>query len=416
MPKLSIIFGLLIFFVGAYFVIKTKNRNNEALYAAADVVGSEVFLRMTEGNLLYEFGKYGVIVFVIMGMFYSGFSKKAVPYWIFLILLVPGVIMATETLNLGTNIRKTIIFNISGPVCLGISSLYTFNRKITINELNNLLLVLGLPIISCAIYITLFTPDLKQAITSTASNAETSGGFGPNQVATILGLGMFIFFSRLLFASTTKFLFVINLVVGVFLTYRGLITFSRGGMITGFIMFIILYLFIYYYSKNKQKLKLNYFFALFSIAFIAIFVYSEFQTGGLISKRYSNQDALGRTKQSNFTGREKLAEREIQSFLDNPFFGIGVAKGTEMRMSDYGEITASHDEITRMLAEHGSLGILALLILFATPIFLFLDNKQHVYMLCFLSFWFLSINHAAMRTAAPAFIYSLSLLKVRFNE
>lgn len=415
-PKLSIIFGLLIFFVGAYFVIKTKNRNNEALYAAAYVVGSEVFLRMTEGNLLYEFGKYGVIVFVIMGMFYSGFSKKAVPYWIFLILLVPGVIMATETLNLGTNIRKTIIFNISGPVCLGISSLYTFNRKITINELNNLLLVLGLPIISCAIYITLFTPDLKQAITSTASNAETSGGFGPNQVATILGLGMFVFFSRLLFASTTKFLFVINLVVGVFLTYRGLITFSRGGMITGFIMFIILYLFIYYYSKNKQKLKLNYFFALFSIAFIAIFIYSEFQTGGLISKRYSNKDALGRTKQSNFTGREKLAESEIQSFLDNPFFGIGVAKGTEIRTANYGEITASHDEITRMLAEHGSLGILALLILFATPIFLFLDNKQHVYMLCFLSFWLLTINHAAMRTAAPAFIYSLSLLKVRFNE
>jgi hypothetical protein len=32
----------------------------------------------------------------------------------------------------------------------------------------------------------------------------------------------------------------------------------------------------------------------------------------------------------------------------------------------------------------------------------------------FLLFWFLTINHAAMRIAAPAFIYALSLLKVHF--
>jgi len=35
---------------------------------------------------------------------------------------------------------------------------------------------------------------------------------------------------------------------------------------------------------------------------------------------------------------------------------------------------------------------------------------------CFLAFWLLTINHAAMRTAAPSFVYALSLLKVKFNE
>ena len=81
-----------------------------------------------------------------------------------------------------------------------------------------------------------------------------------------------------------------------------------------------------------------------------------------------------------------------------------------------GEVVASHNEITRMLAEHGSLGILMLLILFTTPFFLHIDNKEHIYMFCFLIFWLLTINHAAMRTAAPSFVYALSLLKVRFNE
>jgi hypothetical protein len=416
LPEFSLVYGILIFFVGIFFVIKTRNRNNEVLYAAAYIVGSEVFLRMTDGVLLYEFGKYGVMIFLIIGMMYSGFSKNAIPYWIFLILLIPGIIIATDTLNFGTESRNRIIFNISGPVCLGISSLYTFNRKITIGEINNLLLLIGLPIISCAVYITLFVPELKQVLIGNGSNFKTSGGFGPNQVATILGLGMFVFFSRLFFASSTKLLFLINLILGLFITYRGLITFSRGGMITGLLMFLTLFVFVYYYSKNRQKLKLNFLFGFFVISFIGIFIFSEIQSGGLLSKRYNNQDAIGRKKTTLFSGREDIAEGEINSFLENPFFGIGVAKGFELRKEQTGELVASHDELTRMIAEHGLLGILALLILFITPFVLFLYNKQHLFLFCFLIFWLLSINHSAMRTAAPAFIYSLSLLKVRFDE
>jgi hypothetical protein len=412
--KLSVLYAILIFLVSFYFVIKTKNKNNEVLYAAAYIVGAEVFLRMTEGGILYEYGKYGVIIFTVLGMFYSGFSKNAVSYWVYLLLLIPGVFIALETLNFGTEIRKTIIFNILGPVSLGIASLYTYNRKISISELNNILLMIGLPAISCAVYITLYIPELKSVITGNASNLATSGGFGPNQVATILGLGMFVFFSRLLFASSTRLLFVINLVLGLLMTYRGLVTFSRGGMITGFIMFVILSCFVYFYSK--QKLKLNYFFGIFITAFLLIFGFSEYQTGGLMSKRYANQDAMGRTKESNLSGREVIAEFEINSFLEHPFFGIGVAKGLELRRDVTGDSIASHNEITRMMAEHGAFGILALLILLFTPIFLFLDNKRHIYMASFLLFWILTINHAAMRIAAPSFVYALSLLKVNFDE
>lgn len=47
----------------------------------------------------------------------------------------------------------------------------------------------------------------------TSSNYETSGGFGPNQVATILGLGMFVFISRLIYFSNSKLLFIVNLII-----------------------------------------------------------------------------------------------------------------------------------------------------------------------------------------------------------
>lgn len=415
-PFISKIYGFLILILSLYFIVKTRNKNNEVLYASAYVVGVEVFLRMTGGNPNHEFSKYSVIVFLLIGMVYSGISKNAIPYWIYLILLLPGVYIATQSLSLDIpNIRKTILFNISGAVCLGVASLYCYNRKFLFEEINNLLLLMGLPIISCAVYLVLFTPELKEVVTSTGSNSETSGGFGPNQVATALGLGMFIFFSRMIVASRNKTFLVINLLVGVLLLYRGLLTFSRGGMITGFIMIIVFFGFLYVYSRNIGKLKLIYIVGFISILLASTWIYTESQTGGLISKRYANQDATGKVKDSQLTGREDLAMGEIEMFLENPFFGVGAGKGTEIRSESMGYLVASHDELTRILGEHGSLGILSLLILIFTPIFLYLDNKQHIYMLCFLVFWFLTINHAAMRTASPAFIYALSLLKIKFN-
>ena len=415
-PFSAKIYGYAIFILGAYFIVRTQNKNNEALMVAAYVVGSEVFLRMTQGNPLYEISKYGVIVYILMGMYFSGFSKGAAPYWIFLLLLVPSVVLTTFVLNFDTDIKNTIAFNISGPVCLGVASLYTFRRKIPVDQINTILLSMGLPIVSCMIYLTFYTPNIRDVITSTQSNYETSGGFGPNQVATILGMGMFIFFSRIILESRTKYLLIINLIVALNITYRGVVTFSRGGMITGLLMIILLVLFLYFKSNFGGRVKLNYIIVLVSIALIATWGYTSSQTGGLIDKRYANQDAAGRTKESKFTGREDLALNEWNTFLKNPIFGVGVGKGVEVRKAETGDPTLSHDEITRMLAEHGTLGIFALLILFFTPLFLYLENKFNMYLLCFLVFWFLTINHAAMRTAAPAFVYSLSLLNVYFGK
>ena len=414
-PFTSKIYGYSIFIFGLYYIIKNKNRNNEALIAAAYVVGSEVFLRMTDGNPLYEISKYGVIVFILLGMYFSSFSKQALPYWIFLLLLVPSIIISTYALNFDTNIRKAIAFNISGPVCLGVASLYTMGRKISLDEINTVLLSMGLPILSCVIYLILYTPNLQEVITGTESNFETSGGFGPNQVATILGLGMFIFFSRFILDSKTKLQIIINLFIALNIMYRGMLTFSRGGMITGFLMILLLLIFLYFKSNQAGKFKLSYIMVFLGFAMMATWTYTSFQTDGLINKRYSNQDAAGRVKESQFTGREEIARSEIDIFLKNPIFGVGVGKGTEIRKAETGIKAASHDEITRMLAEHGTLGIFALLILVVTPLVLFLQNNFNMFLLCFVFFWFLTINHAAMRIAAPAFVYSLALLNVQLG-
>jgi len=411
LPFVTKIYSILLFAFGVYYLIKTKNRNNEALVLSAYVISVEVLLRMTNGMFFNEYAKYSIMIFMFIGMIYSGVSKHSVLYWLFLLLLIPGILLATVTLNIETDIRKAIAFNISGPVCLGISAIYCFQRKITFDRLKDVIGAFSLPLVAILVYLFLYTPSIKDVVTSTQSNFETSGGFGPNQMSTILGFGIFVFFVRLLFSSSKKMQLINGLLV-LFFVFRGLVTFSRGGIITGIVMIILFLVVLYFQGNSIGKSKIGSILVFSVISFLGVWAYGSIQTRGLLDKRYANEDARGRKKESQLSGREVLIESELQMFLDHPILGVGVGKNKEYREEQTGIQAASHNEITRMLAEHGLLGIIDLLILLFTPMVLFLNNRQNVFALSFVVFWLLTINHAAMRLAAPAFVYALSLLKV----
>ena len=415
-PFLSKIYNVSIVAVGLYFLIKNKDKNNEAIIASAYLVSAEVVLRMTEGNILSEFVKYAVMGFMFIGMFYRGFSKNAIPIWFFLLLLVPGIILSTFTISLETNLRKAIIFNIIGPVCLAVCSIYCYQRSLSQKQMDTILLAMTLPIVTTLTYMFLHTPNVRDVVTGTSSNFETSGGYGPNQVSTILGLGIFLFFVRTIFYSRNNFLLILNGLLLCFVTFRGIVTFSRGGVMTGGIMILLLIIKLAIISNAKGRMKLMAIMGFAAVALIGVWTYSSYQTSGMIDKRYANEDPRGREKESKLSGRETLIETELQMFLENPILGIGVGKNREYREELTGINAASHNEISRMLAEHGTLGIFALLILIFTPSVLSFGNKQHLYLFPFVIFWLLTINHAAMRLAAPAFIYALSLLKIESIE
>ncbi|MDI9309001.1 MAG: O-antigen ligase family protein [Limnohabitans sp.] len=410
--KISIPYQYAILSLGLLILLYSQDKENQVLYICGYVVGSEVLLRMTGGALGYEIAKYSITIFMLIGIYFSGFSKNSIPYWIFLFLLLPGVIYATEVLNLESSIRKSLGFNISGPICLGVSSVYCYQRKISLKQIENILLSILLPIITTVTYMFFYTPNIRTVVTDTNSNFETSGGFGPNQVSTILGLGLFLIFIRVIFYSKSKKIMILNVVLLMFIAFRGIVTFSRGGMICSVIMIVLLLIVLFRVTKSSAKVKIIWTIIGSFIAFVLIWGYSSFQTNGLIDKRYSNQDAAGRIKQSRLSGREEIMENEIKIFLENPLFGVGVGKAKEDRVNDLGTSIASHSEITRTLAEHGTLGVASLLILLITPLALYINNRYHIYLLSFYVFWLLTINHAAMRLAAPAFVYALTLLYV----
>jgi O-antigen ligase len=411
-PFFSKVYGIAILVFGIYFIIQSKNKQNEALLMAAYAVSAEIMLRMTGGTFVNEYGKYLVMLFLFLGMLFTGFSRNALVYWLFLFFLVPSVVLSTVTLDITTDVKKAIVFNISGPVCLGISAIYCYKRELTFQRLLGIITAFSLPLLCLVTYLYFYAPNIQDVVTGTQSNFETSGGFGPNQVSTILGLGIFIFFVQLMLNSSNGLLQIINGALVLVFTFRGLVTFSRGGIYTGVAMVLLLLAILYFQANFQTKPKIAGIILLSFLAALAVWSYSSIKTNGLLDKRYANQDAAGREKKSQLSGREILIESELKMFYENPILGVGVGKNKELRKSQTGIDLATHNEITRMLAEHGTLGIVGLLILLITPLYLFAVDRQNILALSFFVFWLLTINHAAMRLSAPAFIYALSLLKV----
>ena len=405
-----IFLGILAYFV--ILIIKNKNKNHEVLQAAAYVIGFEVFSRMTGGvGFSYEFAKFAVIGFLLLGMFYRGFNIKSWPYVLFIFLLMPAVLVTAVLINYDTTFLSTVTFNLSGPVCLGVSALYCYDRKITAENFNHILNACLYPIVAMTVYLYFYTPDIRDVITGTQSNFEASGGFGPNQVATVLGLGMFLLFARL-FLFKNKLIQLIDLGLIGLLGYRAFVTFSRGGVLVALICAVI-FLFIYARNvTNKERVKV--FSKVAIVAGVCIFTWliTSVFTSGLIDKRYANQDAAGREKADVSTGRAQLIQGELDAFKKSPFVGIGVGRSKEVHAEKLGIVSATHNEISRMLSEHGILGVIALIILLLTPVIFRLRDRSNLYLFSFLAFWFLTINHSSMRIAAPAFIYGLSVLSI----
>ena len=405
-----------IFLVG-FFMIRIVLASNsqkaqEVLLACAYFASVEVLFRMTKGGLSWEASKYLVIVFIVMGMFFKGIDGKGYPYFFYLILLVPAILVASVTLSFDAKFRTNIAFVLSGPVCLGAAALFCYDRKITQRQILDVIMYLALPAIATTTYLFLYNPSIKDTLSGTASNSASSGGFGPNQVSTILGLGMFAIVVRLFMKSPSLGLKIVNLLILGAMTFRAIVTFSRGGVFAAIIVIAGFLWTIFYRSSGKQRNQITGLFILFSIAIAVTWTISSNQTQGLIDKRYSNQDALGREKQDLTTGRLNLFMEEIDGFLNNPFLGIGASRVKDVRVESSGQNLPSHNEIGRLLSEHGFLGIIILLILIIKPLAYRSSNKRNYYFYAFFFFWFATINHSGMRIAAPSLLYALALLNV----
>src|SRR5690606_34127958 len=125
---------LAIFVYFIYKIIISKDRVKYVLLADGYITGAEVFLRMTKAFVFYETGKYTVIFFMILGVFFLGFKKNAFPYIIYLLLLLPAVLVSLDAISFDANFRSTVLFNLSGPLCLSFAAIFCYGRSIHLQD------------------------------------------------------------------------------------------------------------------------------------------------------------------------------------------------------------------------------------------------------------------------------------------
>ena len=390
------------------------------VFSVGYVTAAEVFTRMSRGLFFYESHKYLAMLLFLGIIIRTGIRWKSIPYLVYILLLVPGVMYtwwseAQDPSYIHIHLRKDILFNIAGPLALGIGAMALTGIKMNLDDYKRLFFMMLLPIVSTTFYIIVKTPDLRDIVFGTTANFATSGGFGPNQVATILGLGIFVS-AVLFFLVKNPLERTVYFLLLILITYRGFLTFSRGGIITGIIM---VFVFLVACWLSEYKFFSNYSFRSIIIPTIVIGIvyYLAMEiTGGMIYNRYAGLNMAGQKKEDISSGRIELFLVEINDFIKHPFLGTGVGRAKIQRTEDFGVAMASHNEISRLLAEHGMFGLFALFLLLLIPVMQGYVHKNNLFFYPFYAFWILTIFHSAMRLAAPAVMYALSLIYLTYDK
>ncbi|MFK5889307.1 MAG: O-antigen ligase family protein [Flavobacteriaceae bacterium] len=408
-------YSYIILIIGFVMIVSSSNKNEEVAMWTAYLVGSEVFLRMTKGLFFYEMNKYAVIVFMLIGLFVEKRRHSVPPiYFLYLLLLLLGIVFTN--VPFGVSLRRVIAFNLSGPFLLGIAALYFYKRTITREQLFRLLYYLLLPIFSMVAFMYFKTPDFKEINFGGVAIAETSGGFGPNQVATIIGFAIFAIAAFLFLKERLTGFRFIDIFILIYFTYRGFLTFSRGGMIAGGVAIVIFSVLLILGGRNKLVNLFKYT-VIMSFMVLGIWLYTSDVTGGMIENRYAGKNARGVKKKDISAGRINIFQAQLAAFYSNPLVGVGVGGSKYFHENGIKSDTA-HDEIGRLIAEHGLVGIFLLIILLTAPLPHILSQEYitRAFLVAFYLFWFLTINHSAMRVAFPGWIYGLSLIQLIDTE
>lgn len=405
------IYSYIVVVIGLTMIFRSANVQEEVTLWTAYLVGSEVFLRMTKGIFFYELNKYSVIVFLLIGLFVEK-RKHGIPpiYFFYLILLLLGILFTD--VPIGVSLRRVIAYNLSGPFLLGIAAIYFYKRTFTKEQLFRTLYYLMLPVFSMITFMYLRTPDLKEIHFGGVALSETTGGFGPNQVATIIGFAVFIVATFLYLKERLTGFLLIDIFVLIYFAYRGLLTFSRGGIFAAGVALILFALIMILGGPNKLG---NFFKYLIIVSFISvgIWLYTSNVTGGMLENRYTGKNASGIKKEDISAGRVDIFQAQLSAFYSSPLVGVGVGGGKYFQ-GEGKKGANSHDEIGRLLAEHGMIGIFMLLLLLLVPLPNILNQNYYAraFLIAFYVFWFLTINHSAMRVAFPGWIYGLSLIQL----
>ena len=387
----------------------------------------EVLGRMLKANpfMPWELSKYLYTITFIFYFFILRIRFKTYIGFFLILTLIPSSLIdlsSMVTFNL-------LVYNLLGPISIAILVMLFNENKIIENDFSSYLRLIWYSSLSMLVCVAIKTPDLSSLNFSLGANFQASGGFGSNQVSTIIGIGMFLSFyawmNKILFSGSHR---IDGILISLF-AYQGFLTFSRGGMVIALVC-MLLYYYLLVNSKNYKRfilvrdIKPFRFFGL-SLFFVIIAYFTiNFISDGNITQRYLGETRTTlsgekiKTINTITTGRYEIVKNDLSLWMNNFIFGTGVGASKFLR-SDNRIGIASHTEFSRLLSEHGLFGLIFIFLLMNIFFKKFFKNRNTVENAIMTVLFLIGIGtmlHSGVRTFVSPLFIALSTMIIDDNS
>ncbi len=327
-----------------------------SLLAITYIASCEVLWRMADlpPLLTWEFGKQAVILLIAVAMFRRGSVGRAWAPWAYFFLLLPAAVVTLFSRDLSSS-RQLLSADLSGPLAIALCLAFFLGTKVTPVAALNCFLVALAPIVGIAFQCYSGSFGADDIVFGDSSNFDASGGFGPNQVSATLAFGILCLWLCNTSGFLTWRLRIGFIPLALWFAVQSALTFSRTGLYLGALCCLA--------ASWPMFRSLKTILVAFATAatLVLIFVYAVFPaadafTGGKLSNRFQKVEG---------GGREDIMLADLKIWAHNPVLGVGVGQSYWERRAFLGHAARSHTEYTRLLAEHGFLGLVAGVVLIA---------------------------------------------------
>jgi len=380
--------------LGLLFLVQDRTPKR-VVYITAYITGAELLWRGTDATVFYEFGKYACILLLVLGLLKFHLIEKMTKWPLgYFALLIPSILILPEF------DREAISFNLAGPLALAVAVMFFSRLSLDKDHLRRVLLALIGPAVGLGFLAALGIFEAEVIQFADASNFETSAGIGPNQISSMMGLGAMAAILLILLEQNKTWLRTVLFLVALWLMGQTMLTFSRGGFWNAILALAVAGFYLFPQPRTRSAFVLTAL-LIFSVGYFFIFPALDDFTGSALQNRFQDLDT---------TGRVEIIQADLIAFRENPYFGVGPHQSKQYHALTF-RYSSAHTEYSRLLAEHGLLGLAALLIFVFQMSSRFIRKGtpwQKSLITSFTMWGVLFMLHAATRLMAPSFLIGLA--------
>jgi O-antigen ligase len=341
--------------LAALYVTSRSPHPDRMLLVAGYALGSCLLWRVGRANVLWFLPEYLALFIMLFGVWRFGGARRGDgTIIVFLALLLPSAGLTIFQASIPA-MRKMLAFNLLPHVVMAVVVLMLSRLRITAETVRLFLYASVLPVISTWV-LSAWNVFVIGTSFGTSSNDFAAGGTAANQVSNALSYGAVALGMVLLIPRPPRRLIWIVLPMLLLLAMQSVLTFSRGGSVNLALFLVFSMPFIL--RDRKQRIRFFFGMAIVTAVFGEfILPRVEMVTEGAIEKRFNKEGT---------SGRDDLFRQDLDMFLRNPLLGVGPGMGRRERFYGGDNTAQAHTEYSRILAEHGAFGAIALVVLLLT--------------------------------------------------